>query len=435
TPLPRGKTMLTKKTASALVLAMSTLLPGLGPAQPWSRALARLAEGLRLGRLTVVFPDGTQRVISGRDGDAGGRGVLILRSDAAARALFLGGDTGFAEAYMDGLWDSPDLTALIGLAAVNQRALGTNDFGGLGPVRLLDRLRHRLRRNSKRGAKRNIAYHYDLGNAFYQGWLDPSMTYSSALFEGESESLEAAQTRKYQRLAALLSLEPGMRVLEIGCGWGGFAELAARDYGVEVVGITLSQEQLSWGRERIRRAGLEGKVDLRLQDYRDVTGQFDRVVSIEMFEAVGQDHWPIYFESLRARLKPGGLAALQVITIAADRFEDYRSGADFIQKHIFPGGMLPSVPRLLEAIDKAGLVGAEVQRFGLSYARTLDLWQRAFQHAWPRLAGETGFSDRFRRMWEYYFAYCQAGFTEGIIDVGFYTAQRPDEDPRAPTDR
>ncbi len=420
--------MIKKKTLSPslLGLALESMVPGRRSDGPWVMALCRLAGHLSVGRLTLVLPDGSQRFYRGRESAEGPHGVLRLVSPKAARVLFLGGDVGFAEAYADGLWDSPDLTTLIRLAAMNDRVVDLSALG-LAHLRLAKRLRHLRRANTRTGSRRNIAYHYDLGNAFYERWLDPGMTYSSALFpqDASSLSLPAAQDAKYHAMAGLLNLRPGMRVLEIGCGWGGFAEVAAREYGAEVVGVTLSQEQLRYARDRMDRQGLTGRVSLHLCDYRDVEGTFDGIASIEMFEAVGEEHWPVFFDVVRRRLAPGGRAALQVITIAEDRFERYRNRADFIQTHIFPGGMLPSPPALLRAIAEGGLEGAEQQRFGLSYARTLAQWQRAFQHAWPEIARDTGFDDRFKRMWEYYLAYCEAGFTQGTIDVGFYTADKP----------
>lgn len=405
---------------------------------PFSRALVHLAHGLRVGHLTVELPDGSRRSVAAPGFDdtapAGGsaslRAVLCLHSDAAARAVFTRGGLGFGEAYVDGLWDSPDLVSLLRLAAANEPHLMSGV--GLWPVMALSRLKHLRRANTKKGARRNIAYHYDLGNAFYRQWLDPSMTYSSALFARDggagaetAAGLAAAQRAKVRRVARLLDLKPGMTVLEIGCGWGGFAEIAAREFGARVVGLTLSQEQLAYARERIAAAGLADRVDLRLQDYRDVTESFDRIASIEMFEAVGEDNWPIYFRTLRDRLVPGGRAVLQVISIDESRFAGYRATPDFIQTHVFPGGMLPTPSLMTTHLGAVGLTGGVVQRFGLSYAATLALWRDAFETAWPRIADETGFDERFRRLWTYYLAYCEAGFREGAIDVGFYVGDKP----------
>ena len=271
-------------------------------------------------------------------------------------------------------------------------------------------------RNSKTGSRRNIARHYDLGNAFYREWLDPTMTYSSAAFGHETETLEAAQARKYDLLLDRLDARPGDKVLEIGCGWGGFAEHAARTRGCKVTGITISRAQHDFARERIQRQGLNEQVEIRLQDYRDTRERFDRIASIEMFEAVGESYWPIFFETLRDRLVEGGRAAMQVITIADRHFDYYRGRPDFIQRYIFPGGMLPSPRAFTQESERAGLTVERMEGFGPCYARTLAEWNRRFQGAWHRLE-PLGYDARFKRMWEYYLAYCEAGFRAGTIDV------------------
>jgi cyclopropane-fatty-acyl-phospholipid synthase len=291
-------------------------------------------------------------------------------------------------------------------------------------LRWLDRLRHRLRPNSRRGSRHNIAAHYDISNAFYGCWLDGAMTYSSALFRDGGETLEAAQLAKYHNLAHLLGLKPGQHVLEIGCGWGAFAIIAAKDYGCRVTAVTLSREQQAFAVQRVRAEGLESRVEVRLQDYRDVDGVFDRIASIEMFEAVGEAFWPAYWGVVRQRLKPGGVAALQVITIADDRFARYRRGADFIQCHVFPGGMLPSPSALRAEIAAAGLTLTDEERFGASYARTLEIWRQRFEAAWPEIRAH-GFDERFRRLWLYYLAYCEAGFRTAAIDVAQYRITAP----------
>jgi cyclopropane-fatty-acyl-phospholipid synthase len=404
-----------EQNSAKLAASPAAAAPELGDL--WSRALLKRLQRIEHGRLTLVTPGGT---VLGFGGLTAEPAVSIAIRDAAvARRLIFGGTIGFGEAYMDGLWDSPDLVALILLAVANERALGLDDDASVA-MRLVERVRHALRRNSRRGSARNIAYHYDLGNDFYAAWLDPGMTYSAAMFDTETETLEAAQQRKYARVAALLELAPGQSVLEIGCGWGGFAELAAAQDS-RVTGLTLSHAQRDYAQARLRNAGLAAEI--RLQDYRDVAGQYDRIASIEMIEAVGEKQWPRYFRRLRELLAPSGIAVLQAITIDEARFASYRRCPDFIQRYIFPGGMLPTPTALRRATAQAGLRLVEGPRFGLSYARTLALWQARFQAAWPRIAA-SGFDRRFKRMWEYYLAYCEAGFRARTLDVGLYRLER-----------
>ncbi len=395
-------------------------------------AIEALLGRLRRGRLTLFRPDRSERVFEGSA--PGPEAAVILRSPKAARRLVFGGAVGFGEAFVDGLWDTPDLEAVLRLAAANNDAISVGRTGS-GLAHWLRGRAHRRNANTRAGSRRNIAYHYDLGNDFYGAWLDPSMTYSAALWEAPGQSLEEAQRAKIRRLCRTLNLRLGQRVLEIGCGWGGFAEIAAGEFGCTVTGVTLSREQLAWARARIAAAGLSDRVDLRLQDYRDIDGAFDAVASIEMFEAVGQEHWPLFFDRLRDRLAPGGRAALQVITIAEDRFEEYRRYPDFIQTHVFPGGMLPTVRHLTEGLTAAGLTVTDRLAFGADYARTLGLWRQAFLAAWPTIldgntnggadGGSQGFDERFRRLWTYYLGYCKVGFESGSIDVVQVRAERP----------
>ena len=386
----------------------------------WLSFLNRAVDRLQIGRLNLSLPDGSRRELAGET--QGPSAELKIRSTGGIRRLLAGGDLGFAEAYMDGEVETDDLTALIELAIRNESHLSAALQGKM-LVRAWHRLRHLMRRNSKRGSRRNIAEHYDLGNDFYRHWLDETMTYSSAFFEDETVDLSDAQRAKYRRVAELAGLDRDRHVLEIGCGWGGFAELAAGDFGCKVTGLTLSREQLAFATERLSRAGLGDRVDFRLQDYRDCGGQFDGIVSIEMFEAVGEAHWRRYFEVLRDRLSKGGLAVLQVITIAEERFAFYRANADFIQRYVFPGGMLPTKSLMRSLAADVGLTMVSENAFGLSYARTLKIWNEAFQRAWPQIRG-MGFQDRFKRMWEYYLAYCEAGFRAGTIDVVHFQLQR-----------
>lgn len=383
-----------------------------------------LAAQLASGRLSIRLPDGSCRSFEGAK--AGPEGEIEVRAPRAFRRLLSGGDLGLAESYIDGEWETPDLTNLIALGAANEEVLGRT-FAGNTWARFVGRLIHNLRPNSKRGSRRNIAAHYDLGNSFYAAWLDPSMTYSAGLFTSPADDdLAAAQERKYRRIAALAGVAPGQHVLEIGCGWGGFCTWAAREIGCRVTAITISREQYNFTLARVRAEGLDDKVEVRLQDYRDLTGSFDAIVSIEMLEAVGESFWPVYFRQLHNRLRPGGKAALQVITIADERFDSYRRSVDFIQRYIFPGGMLPSPEKLAGLTAAAGLKTTGVDRHGHDYARTLMLWRHRFEQAWPAIqrGGEGRFDTRFRRMWRYYLAYCEAGFQTGRIDLLHLTLQR-----------
>jgi cyclopropane-fatty-acyl-phospholipid synthase len=377
------------------------------------RLLLALVARVRAGSLTVRVPDGRVYRVAGAA--PGPDAELRIVRARAARRLFLGGSVGFGEAYMDGDFETRDLRALLALAAFNEDHLG-DVHAGARVVNFVNRAWHRLRDNTRTGARRNIAHHYDLGNAFYARWLDPTMTYSSAVFESPAQDLAAAQATKYRRLAEKLALRPDDRVLEIGCGWGGFAEIAAKEFGARVTAITVSREQLEFARARIARAGLAERVEARFVDYRDVEGRFDKIASIEMFEAVGERHWPAYFAKVRDALEPGGRAALQIITIADRWFEPYRRGVDFIQRYIFPGGMLPSMSALKHQFERAGLALDRAEFYGQHYAATLAEWNRRFQAAWPEL-GPMGFDRRFKRMWEFYLAYCEAGFRAGSIDV------------------
>ncbi|HEY2069962.1 MAG TPA: cyclopropane-fatty-acyl-phospholipid synthase family protein [Rhizomicrobium sp.] len=386
----------------------------------WGRAFVNAANHLSEGELVLRFANGAERTISAARN--GAQAVLDVARDRVWRRLMLGGEIGAAESFMDGDWTSPDLAAVFEVAARNaDRLAGT--LQGLAPLQWLNTLRHRLRANTRAGSRRNIAAHYDLGNAFYSQWLDPTMTYSSALFEREGMSLQDAQIAKWRRMAEMLDLAPGHTVLEIGCGWAGFAMYAAREYGCRVTGITLSREQFAHATRAVREAGLDGLVDIQLVDYRDVEGKFDRIASIEMFEAVGEAHWPTFFAVVRERLNPGGIAALQIITINERRFESYRRNPDFIQLYIFPGGMLPSPTALKQAATTQGLGFETEHTFGHSYAETLRRWRETFDARWPSIQ-PLGFDERFKRMWDYYLASCEGGFRAGSIDVGHFRLMR-----------
>lgn len=380
------------------------------PASLSSVVLDFALPALRYGQLICMLPSGQR--IQRRGTLPGPVGVLEVHDARLGLALVLHGADGLDESYLDGAWSSPDLTALLSLLAQNFASQTPSGLLAL-PSRLLARLRHAANANTRSGARRNIMAHYDLGNDFYAAWLDETMLYSSALYAVPEDTLETAQARRLALIADWLDTPQGASVLEIGCGWGALARhLGAA--GARVTGLTLSPAQLGHA-ERV----VGSNVQLALRDYRDEAGLYDRVVSIEMLEAVGETYWPTYFATLRSRLKPGGKAVLQVITIDAARYAAYRRAPDFIQRHIFPGGMLPSKAGIGIQASRAGLTQARVLHFGASYARTLAAWRERFLAAWPRLA-EMGFDVRFKRLWTYYLAYCEAGFATGAIDVGLY---------------
>jgi cyclopropane-fatty-acyl-phospholipid synthase len=377
------------------------------------RFLLAILSNLHCGRLTLTLPDGSQHQFSGAM--SGPDSDLTIHTESALRRLLHDGKMGFCEAFMDGEASSQSLPTLIELAVLHDKyledALKTNIFRQAGL-----RLFHMLRRNNKLGSAKNIAHHYDIGNSFYEAWLDPTMTYSSAVFDSETDDLTTAQLNKYKRLAELADIQPGDRVLEIGCGWGGFAKFVSQHIGAHVTGITISQAQLAYAKASLAEAGLQNKVDLKLMDYRDLQGRFDKIVSIEMFEAVGQAYWPVYFDTISRMLKSGGRAVIQSITIDHDAFRSYRDQPDFIQRYIFPGGMLPSMPMLQTPVAQAGLELVAENGYASDYARTLQEWRARFLAAWPSLAGDK-FDNRFKRMWELYLAYCEGGFRAGMIDV------------------
>jgi cyclopropane-fatty-acyl-phospholipid synthase len=377
------------------------------------RIALQVAARLAKGRLTTILPDGRTLVFGG--GEGGPSATMLIQDYAFAGRILRDGDIGVAEGYLRGEWDTPDLPAFLELFCVNSDHVSSYLLAK--PLyRALQNVKHWLNRNTKTGARRNIEAHYDLGNRFYEQWLDPTMTYSSALFDQGATDLGAAQTRKYAALADAAGMRENDHVLEIGCGWGGFAEFAAKERGCRVTGLTISPAQLDFARRRIFEAGLAEKVDLKLQDYRDERGTYDRIASIEMFEAVGEKWWPAYFSQVRDRLKPGGAAGVQVITIQDRLFAAYRRETDFIQRYVFPGGMLPSPSALRAVAERAGLRIDAERVFGLDYADTLKEWRDRFRAAWPAIATQ-GFDERFRRLWEYYFSYCEAGFRSTNIDV------------------
>ncbi len=379
-----------------------------------ARAFLALLARLDHGELNFTAPDGTLTCFRGSH--AGPRADLDISDWGVAGAIMRAADVGLAECYRDGRLETSDLTALLLLCASNESALAQR-FYAQPLVSLYLRLKHLWRTNTRAQAKRNIAAHYDLSNQFYALWLDETMTYSSACFEGDStRTLNVAQQAKYERMLTLVDAQPGQHLLEVGCGWGGFAEYAARSRDVRVTGITLSSAQLDFAQTRITKAGLGALVDLQLIDYRDLGGQFDHIVSVEMFESVGERYWRRYFEFLNARLKPGGRAALQAITIQPQVFERYRRTSDFIREYVFPGGMLAPESRMVADATRAGLTLQDATRFGHDYATTLVMWRERVQAAAGPIRA-LGFDERFMRLWQFYLCYCEAGFRCGRTDV------------------
>ncbi|WP_018411527.1 SAM-dependent methyltransferase [Methyloversatilis thermotolerans] len=385
-----------------------------------ARHVCRMLEGLTHGWLLLSLPNG-EMLSFGHHGEPV---EMRVHDWSVFERVIARGDIGLGEAYFDGLWDCDDLGRVLTLFAANRDVLEQAVHGNLLALALA-RVRHMLRANTRRGSRRNIMAHYDLGNDFYAQWLDPSMTYSSALFEGdERRDLQAAQRAKYRRIARALRLTSSQPVIEIGCGWGGFAEVAATEFGSPVHGITLSPAQLEWARERAQRGGFADRASFELCDYRDLRGHVSRIVSIEMLEAVGERWWPTYFRKLHNLLTVGGEAMIQTISIADGLFSRYRRGTDFIQQYIFPGGMLPSPSVFCAQAEKAGLAVRENHRFGIDYAITLARWRERFDARGDALRA-LGFDSPFQRLWRFYLAYCEAGFRAGSIDVHQFHLVKP----------
>jgi cyclopropane-fatty-acyl-phospholipid synthase len=380
----------------------------------------RLMPGNIVGSLELTLPSGRKLLLGQR-----GTGIdadLTLRNFKVIWASIRRAQLGFFDRYMAGDVESSDPTKFFKFYLRNRNGLDKASEG-LFFASLFDKLWHKKRDNNRDGAKENISEHYDLGNAFYKLWLDDTMSYSSAIFDHSTNSLEAAQRLKLKHVMDAAEVEPGKDILEIGCGWGGFAEEAGMA-GAHVRGITLSKEQLAFAEGRIQRVGLEKNCTFHFEDYRDTRGLFDGIASVEMIEAVGEPHWPAYFQALFERLKPGGVAAIQGITILEKNFDAYKNGVDFIQRYIFPGGMLLTKDIMRDQSERAGLLLEKMECFGQSYAETLRQWHQRFEAAWPKIQ-PLGFDERFRRMWKLYLCYCEAGFSEGIIDVGIYKLRKP----------
>lgn len=385
-------------------------------------AAARAARHGISGKMFITLPSGETVCLS--NGQPGRVSHIAIHHDDVFRVLMREGWNSFGETYMSGWWSTDDLQGFLDHAYEIDLDVYDCGLAGSGLVRLYERFRHWLNSNSRAQAKKNISYHYDLGNRFYGLWLDDTMTYSSARFETGQESLEKAQNAKYDQLVTEMGARPGDHVLEIGCGWGGFAERAATEHGLRVTGLTISREQFDFARERVQKAGLGEKVEIKLCDYRDEKGTYDGIASIEMFEAVGEKYWPTYFNAVRERLKPGRAGTFQIITVEEARWEAYRKGVDFIQKFIFPGGMLPSPRVLRDEIEKAGLSVARSVEFGSCYSQTLRRWHETFNARWDEVQG-LGFDERFRRMWNFYLTSCAAGFMSGNCDVTQITVAKP----------
>ena len=384
-----------------------------------ARFILKMLAGLQHGALKLELPDGQTTYF----GDGVSPITLRLQDWSMFDAVLKSGDIGFAETYIDGSWSTDDLNGLIALFIRNRESIESL-FHGKWWGQLLYRIRHLFNRNSRSGSRKNIHAHYDIGNDFYRLWLDPSMTYSSAIFSnGHEDSLQQGQYTKYRRILNQLSVKPGEQILEIGCGWGGFAEIAARVGGARVRGLTLSSEQLQYAQQRLADAGLADRTEMMLMDYRDSDGQYDAIASIEMFEAVGEAYWPAYFECVARNLKQGGHACIQTIVIAYELFQNYRKGTDFIQQYIFPGGMLPSPSAFRAAAEKHGLCIVDEFSFGPDYARTLAEWRDAFKQRLPQVR-KLGFDERFLRTWEFYFGYCEAGFRADSIGVMQFTLKK-----------
>ncbi|GGX45634.1 cyclopropane-fatty-acyl-phospholipid synthase [Tateyamaria omphalii] len=380
-----------------------------------------MAQGMNNGRVDFILPDG--RHFRAEGPNPGPVAEVHIHNNELFARLIREGDLGFCDAYLDEWWSTPDLQVFMDWVHADNDDI-YDGFPGMGLVRRFEKFRFWLQRNHREQARKNISYHYDLGNEFYGLWLDDTMTYSSALFETGQESHEAAQIAKYASMVDQMGAQPGDHILEIGCGWGGFAEYAAKERGLKVTGLTISEEQFKYAQQRIEDAGLSDLVDFKLQDYRDERGTYDGIASIEMFEAVGEKYWPVYFETVKQRLKPGKNATLQIITVQDRRWKVYKRGVDFIQKYIFPGGMLPSPSVLRQQITKAGLGVEKSIEFGQSYNISLRRWHETFNQRWDQIA-DMGFDDRFRRMWNFYLTSCAATFESANCDVTQITIKRP----------
>jgi cyclopropane-fatty-acyl-phospholipid synthase len=384
--------------------------------QPFELITQKFLSKIKYGELTVKFPSGSIKTFKGIDKNY--TADLTINNYKFISKILKRKSVGFAESYMDGDFSSSNLTNLLLLAFSNEndflKNLKSNIF-----FNIYSKFKHFLNENTKSQSKKNIEYHYDLGNKFYTQWLDSSMTYSSAYFEKENENLFQAQLNKYQKIAECLNLNENSEVLEIGCGWGGFSSYAAKNYKSKIDAITISKSQFEYASKKIQKEGLGEKVSIKFKDYRDIDSQYSNIASIEMFEAVGKKYWEKYFDVVKNSLGNSGKAALQIITIDEKRSLNYQNQPDFIQQYIFPGGMLPTKNELTEINKKVGLDFSEIKSFGLSYAKTLNMWNNQFQNSWQDLV-QLGFNQRFKRMWEFYLAYCETGFISKSTDVSHF---------------
>ncbi|MBJ65848.1 MAG: SAM-dependent methyltransferase [Rhodobiaceae bacterium] len=374
------------------------------------RYINKIGSKIKFGKLIVVMPNGNEFIFKGKKGI---EGKLILKSYKPIIRTILGGHLGFSESYLNHEWESPNLEKLLELMLRNL----PNEFQPKSKVyKFYNRFIHFLRDNTKMRAKKNIEYHYDIGNSFYEIWLDKSMTYSSGIFQKENEDLFQAQKNKYEKLIKKMDIKPHHKVLEIGCGWGGMAEYIGKNLGCDYTGITISPNQKEFAEKRMISNKIEKKTNIKLCDYRDIKGTFDRIISIEMIEAVGEKYWDTYFSKINNCLKKGGLAGIQMILIDNKKFNSYRKSVDFIQKYIFPGGMLPSHEKIRDSFSKNGLKEISNNSFGESYAKTLKIWRNNFNNSLDKLS-RIGIDAKIQRLFHYYFSYCEAGFSDGQIDV------------------
>ena len=374
------------------------------------RYINKIGSKIKFGKLIVVMPNGNEFIFKGKKGI---EGKLILKSYKPIIRTIMGGHLGFSESYLNHEWESPNLEKLLELMLKNL----PNEFQPKSKLyKFYNRFIHFLRDNTKMRAKKNIEYHYDIGNSFYEIWLDKSMTYSSGIFQKENEDLFQAQKNKYEKLIKKMDIRPHHKVLEIGCGWGGMAEYIGKNLDCDYTGITISPSQKEFAEKRMIKNKIEKKTNIKLCDYRDIKGTFDRIISIEMIEAVGEKYWDIYFSKINNCLKKGGLAGIQMILIDNKKFNSYRKSVDFIQKYIFPGGMLPSHEKIRDSFKKNGLKEVSNNSFGESYAKTLKIWRNNFNNSLDKLT-KIGIDAKIQRLFHYYFSYCEAGFSDGQIDV------------------